>query len=69
MLYTSFESPIGELLAVGDAEALHGLYMQGGRTAIAVRADWEPSEEAFREERRSSRTTSPAGARCSISHS
>ena len=51
MLYTSFESPIGELLAVGDAEALHGLYMQEGRTAIAVRADWEPSEEAFREVR------------------
>ena len=51
MLYTSFESPIGELLAVGDAEALHGLYMQEGRTGIAVRPDWEPSEEAFREVR------------------
>jgi methylated-DNA-[protein]-cysteine S-methyltransferase len=47
MLYTSFESPIGELLAVGDGQALHGLYMQEGRTAIAVRADWEPAHDAF----------------------
>lgn len=51
MVYTSFESPIGELLAVGDGQALHGLYMQEGRTRIAVRADWEPSEEAFGEVR------------------
>ena len=47
MLYTSFESPIGELLAVGDGQALHGLYMQEGRTALAVRADWEPGHDAF----------------------
>ena len=51
MLYTSFESPIGELLAVGDGQALHGLYMQEGRTPIAVRADWEPADEAFGEMR------------------
>ena len=51
MLYTSFESPIGELLAVGDGQALHGLYMQEGRTAIAVRADWEPADEPFGEVR------------------
>jgi len=51
MLYTSFESPIGELLAVGDGQALHGLYMQEGRTAIAVRADWEPAHDAFGEVR------------------
>jgi methylated-DNA-[protein]-cysteine S-methyltransferase len=47
MLYTRFESPIGELLAVGDGLALHGLYMQEGRTAIDVRADWEPADEPF----------------------
>jgi methylated-DNA-[protein]-cysteine S-methyltransferase len=51
MLYTSFESPIGELLAVGDGQALHGLYMQEGRTAIAVRADWVPADEPFPEVR------------------
>jgi methylated-DNA-[protein]-cysteine S-methyltransferase len=51
MLYTSFESPIGELLAVGDGRALHGLYMQEGRTAVAVRAGWERAYEAFAEVR------------------
>ena len=47
MLYTTFDSPIGELLALGDGRALHGLYMQGGRTAIAVGPDWERSGELF----------------------
>ena len=51
MLYTSFESPIGELLAVGDGRALHGLYMQEGRTAMAVRSDWERADEPFGEVR------------------
>ena len=69
MLYTSFESPIGELLAVGDGQALHGLYMQEGRTAIAVRADWEPAHERSERCARSSRTTSTAGARSSICRS
>jgi methylated-DNA-[protein]-cysteine S-methyltransferase len=47
MLYTTFDSPIGELLAAGDGQALHGLYMQEGRTAMAVRPDWEPAGEPF----------------------
>jgi methylated-DNA-[protein]-cysteine S-methyltransferase len=47
MLYTSFDSPIGELLALGDGQALHGLYMQEGRTAISVRKDWEPADQPF----------------------
>jgi methylated-DNA-[protein]-cysteine S-methyltransferase len=47
MLYTTFDSPIGELLALGDGRALHGLYMQGGRTAIAVQPDWEEADEPF----------------------
>jgi methylated-DNA-[protein]-cysteine S-methyltransferase len=51
MLYTSLESPIGELLAVGDSRALRGLYMQEGRTAIAVRAGWEATDEPFAEAR------------------
>ena len=41
MLYTTMDSPIGELLLLGDGEALRGLYMQEGRTAVAVRRDWE----------------------------
>jgi methylated-DNA-[protein]-cysteine S-methyltransferase len=51
MLYTSFDSPIGELLALGDERTLHGLYMQEGRTAISVHPDWEPADEAFAEVR------------------
>jgi methylated-DNA-[protein]-cysteine S-methyltransferase len=51
MLYTSLDSPIGELLAVGDSRALRGLYMQEGRTAIAVRAGWEAADEPFAEAR------------------
>jgi methylated-DNA-[protein]-cysteine S-methyltransferase len=47
MLYTTFDSPIGELLALGDGQALHGLYMQEGRTATAVRRDWERADEPF----------------------
>jgi methylated-DNA-[protein]-cysteine S-methyltransferase len=51
MLYTTFDSPIGELLAAGDGRALHGLYMQEGRTAMAVRPDWEPAGERFEQVR------------------
>ena len=47
MLYSTFDSPLGELLAVGDGNALHGLYMQEGRTAIKVRGGWEQSGEPF----------------------
>ena len=47
MHYSTFDSPLGELLAVGDGNALHGLYMQEGRTAIAVDRDWEPADEPF----------------------
>ena len=47
MLYTNFDSPLGELLLVGDGHALHGLYMQEGRTAIWVDAAWEAAEEPF----------------------
>ena len=49
MLYTRLDSPIGELLLVGDGRALHGLYMQEGRTAKAIPAGWEATEEPFGE--------------------
>jgi methylated-DNA-[protein]-cysteine S-methyltransferase len=51
MLFTTFDSPIGELLAVGDGCALHGLYMQQGRTATAARQDWQRADEAFQQVR------------------
>jgi methylated-DNA-[protein]-cysteine S-methyltransferase len=51
MLYTSLDSPLGELLLVGDGRALHGLYMQEGRTARPVDSDWEAAPERFAEAR------------------
>ena len=52
LLYTRIESPIGELLLVGDGHALHGLHMQEGRTAVAVDPEWRPADEPFAEVRR-----------------
>lgn len=46
-LYTTLESPIGELLLLGDGRTLHGLYMQQGRRPIAVGPAWERSADAF----------------------
>lgn len=47
MLYTTIESPIGELLLLGDEQALHGLYMQNGRKAVTVAPDWKRSAQPF----------------------
>ena len=49
MLYTTFDSPVGELLLTGDGGALHGLYMQEGRTAVRVRPEWQRAEAPFAE--------------------
>jgi methylated-DNA-[protein]-cysteine S-methyltransferase len=45
--YTTLESPIGELLLLGEDRGLHGLYMQGGRKPIRVAAGWERSAVPF----------------------
>lgn len=45
--YTTVESPIGELLLLGDEQALHGLYMQDGRRPTRIAPSWEPSAEPF----------------------
>jgi methylated-DNA-[protein]-cysteine S-methyltransferase len=47
MLYTTFDSPIGQLLAAGDGEALEVLSMQGGRTKTAIRPDWQEDPDPF----------------------
>jgi methylated-DNA-[protein]-cysteine S-methyltransferase len=47
LLYTTIDSPIGELLLLGDGHALHGLYMQAGRKPIGIAPGWERSPEAF----------------------
>jgi len=47
MLYTTLDSPIGELLLLGDDRALHGLYMQEGRKPVRIAARWERSAQPF----------------------
>ena len=48
-LYTTVESPLGELLLIGDGRALRGLYMQEGRKPATVLPDWEREPSAFTE--------------------
>ena len=45
--YETFDSPLGQLLAVGDGEALSGLYMQDGRRPAAVPDSWERDAAPF----------------------
>lgn len=47
LIYAKLDSPIGELLLLGDGHSLRGLYMQEGQTAIRVRAGWREMEEPF----------------------
>jgi methylated-DNA-[protein]-cysteine S-methyltransferase len=41
--YTTMESPIGELLLVGDGDNLSGMYMQDGRKPKTIAAGWQQS--------------------------
>jgi methylated-DNA-[protein]-cysteine S-methyltransferase len=47
LLYTTLDSPIGELLLLGDGEALHGLYMQDGRKPTQLSPSWELTPTVF----------------------
>ena len=47
LAYTTISSPIGELLLVGDGDALHGLYMQQGRRPITPAPEWRRASEPF----------------------
>jgi methylated-DNA-[protein]-cysteine S-methyltransferase len=44
---TIIDSPLGELLLVGDGHALHGLHMLGGRRPVKVSPDWSRRDEPF----------------------
>lgn len=46
-LYTEIDSPIGELLLVGDGEALTGLHMQDGERPTRVGTGWRRTDEPF----------------------
>jgi methylated-DNA-[protein]-cysteine S-methyltransferase len=52
MIYTTMDSPIGELLLLGDADVLHGLHMQAGLKPIRINARWQRDDSAFAEVRR-----------------
>jgi methylated-DNA-[protein]-cysteine S-methyltransferase len=47
ILYQALQSPLGELLLVGDEERLRGLHFQQGRRPIGVDASWKRAEEPF----------------------
>jgi methylated-DNA-[protein]-cysteine S-methyltransferase len=61
LLYTTLDSPIGELLLLGDGQALRGLYMQDGRRPIAIRSGWERSAASFADARAQLREYFAAG--------
>ncbi len=47
LFYTSMDSPIGELLLLGNGRALCGLYMQGGRKPARIAPQWQESAAPF----------------------
>jgi methylated-DNA-[protein]-cysteine S-methyltransferase len=49
MLYTTTDSPLGQLLLAGDGSALTHLVMQEGRRPLAIDSSWERSAKTFRE--------------------
>jgi methylated-DNA-[protein]-cysteine S-methyltransferase len=50
VLYTTVDSPIGELLLLGDGRALHGLWMRSGPTTLA-RPGWTRADGSFQDAR------------------
>jgi methylated-DNA-[protein]-cysteine S-methyltransferase len=47
MKYTTMDSPLGELLLLGDDGVLHGLHMQAGRHPIRIQPSWIRDDDAF----------------------
>jgi methylated-DNA-[protein]-cysteine S-methyltransferase len=47
MIYTTFDSPIGELLAVGDGHNLHRLSIQSAPRPLAIDCGWRRDEQPF----------------------
>jgi methylated-DNA-[protein]-cysteine S-methyltransferase len=47
MIYTTMDSPIGELLLLGDGDTLHGLHMQAGRHPLRIQPRWQRDDDAF----------------------
>ena len=51
MLYTTVDSPIGELLLLGDGHALHGMWMLDARAPAVARPGWERASGPFEDAR------------------
>jgi methylated-DNA-[protein]-cysteine S-methyltransferase len=49
MIFTTLDSPIGELLLAGDGGALHHLSMQHGRRRLTINPTWQRDDNAFAE--------------------
>lgn len=47
LFYTLEDSPIGQLLLLGDGRALHGLYMQDAPRPKAIAPGWELASTSF----------------------
>ena len=47
--YTIFDSPVGELMLVGHADALTAIEFGGGRRSGGPKPDWVRSDKPFRE--------------------
>jgi methylated-DNA-[protein]-cysteine S-methyltransferase len=47
MIHDSIDSPLGELLLLGDGHSLHGLYLQDGPRPFKVRPAWDRAPEGF----------------------
>jgi methylated-DNA-[protein]-cysteine S-methyltransferase len=52
VIYTTVDSPIGELLLLGENGILHELHMQAGRHPVTARPTWTRDDDAFPEVRR-----------------
>jgi methylated-DNA-[protein]-cysteine S-methyltransferase len=51
-LYTTLESPIGDLLLTRDGHALSRLSMQDGRHPVSIDPRWDRHDESFEDVRR-----------------
>jgi methylated-DNA-[protein]-cysteine S-methyltransferase len=52
MIYTTMDSPIGDLLLAGDGNGLQLLSMQGGRRPVAIDPRWQRQDEPFDDAKR-----------------
>ena len=49
MFYTTYESPVGQLLLVGDGNHLHQVHFEHGKHAAKPAPEWKESRQPFEE--------------------